>query len=121
MTYVSSCVGGVSQAAESLVNSQAVSDASQPMDEPGGQQAPATSAPPLAVNVTPGFYLIGLSNMAADKDRNIQLLKERACFDIPVVYSNNRRAILRRWTRACPASAPSPMHSRRGSSKKLPS
>jgi hypothetical protein len=52
----------------------------------------------LAVNITPGFYLIGLSNMDADKDRNIQLLKELACFDIPVVYSNNLRAILRRWT-----------------------
>jgi hypothetical protein len=41
-----------------------------------------------------GFYMIGLSNMDADKDRNMQLLKERAWFDIPVVYSNNRRAIL---------------------------
>ena len=38
--------------------------------------------------------MIGLSNMDADKDRNLQLLKERAWFDIPVVYSNNRRAIL---------------------------
>ena len=48
----------------------------------------------LAVKVTPGFYLIGLSNAEADKDRNIQLLKERSWFDIPVVYNNNRRAIL---------------------------
>ena len=48
----------------------------------------------LAVKVTPSFYLIGLSNMEADKDRNIQLLNEPAWFDIPVVYSNNRRAIL---------------------------
>ena len=32
--------------------------------------------------------MIGLSNMDADKDRNLQLLKERAWFDIPVVYSN---------------------------------
>jgi hypothetical protein len=31
--------------------------------------------------------MIGLSNMDADKDRNMQLLKERAWFDIPVVYS----------------------------------
>ena len=38
--------------------------------------------------------MIGLSNMDADKGRNLQLLKERAWFDIPVVYSNNRRAIL---------------------------
>jgi hypothetical protein len=37
---------------------------------------------------------IGLSNADADKDRNIQLLKERSWFDIPVVYNNSRRAIL---------------------------
>jgi hypothetical protein len=61
------------------------------------KQAEQTRGVPLAglaVKVTPGFYLIGLSNMDADKDRNIQLLKERGWFDIPVVYNNNRRAIL---------------------------
>jgi hypothetical protein len=30
----------------------------------------------------------------ADKGRNLQLLKEHGWFDIPVVYNNNRRAIL---------------------------
>jgi hypothetical protein len=61
------------------------------------KQAEQTRGVPLAglaVKVTPGFYMIGLSNMDADKERNIPLLKERAWFDIPVVYSNNRRAIL---------------------------
>jgi hypothetical protein len=61
------------------------------------KQAEQTRGVPLAglaVKVTPAFYLIGLSNMDADKDRNLQLLKERAWFDIPVVYNNNRRAIL---------------------------
>lgn len=48
----------------------------------------------LAVKVTPAFYLIGLSNLDQDRDRNLQLLKDRAWFDIPVVYNNNRRAIL---------------------------
>jgi hypothetical protein len=48
----------------------------------------------LAVNVTPSFYLIGLSNQEADKQRNLQLLEERGWFDMPVVYNNNRRAIL---------------------------
>jgi hypothetical protein len=47
-----------------------------------------------AVKVTNGFFLIGLSAVETDRERNIQLLKERAWFDIPVVYSNNRRAIL---------------------------
>ena len=48
----------------------------------------------LAVKVTTGFYMIGLSNLDADKERNLQLLNERGWFDIPVVYSNNRRAVL---------------------------
>jgi len=48
----------------------------------------------LAVKVTNGFFLIGLSSADADKERNIALLKERSWFDIPVVYDNNRRAIL---------------------------
>jgi hypothetical protein len=48
----------------------------------------------LAVKVTNGFFLVGLSSIDADRERNIQLLKERSWFDIPVVYNNNRRAIL---------------------------
>jgi hypothetical protein len=58
------------------------------------EQTRGTPLAGLAVKVTPGFYLIGLSNADADKDRNLQLLKERSWFDIPVVYNNNRRAIL---------------------------
>jgi hypothetical protein len=48
----------------------------------------------LAVKVTNGFYLIGLSSADADKERNLQLLKERGWFDIAVVYNDNRRALL---------------------------
>jgi hypothetical protein len=48
----------------------------------------------LAVKVTNGFFLIGLSAAEADRERNVQMLKERQWFDIPVVYTNNRRAIL---------------------------
>ena len=48
----------------------------------------------LAVKVSNGFYLIGLSSAFADKERNLQLLKERGWFDIAVVYNDNRRAIL---------------------------
>jgi hypothetical protein len=61
------------------------------------KQAEQTRGVPLAglaVKVTNGFYLIGLSNVETDRDRNLQLLKERGWFDIPVVYNNNRRAIL---------------------------
>lgn len=48
----------------------------------------------LAVKVTNGFFLIGLSSAEADSARNLQLLKERSWFDIPIVYNNGRRAIL---------------------------
>jgi hypothetical protein len=61
------------------------------------KQAEQTGGVPLAglaVKVTHSVYLIGLSNADADKDRNLQLLKERTWFDIPVVYNNNRRAII---------------------------
>ena len=61
------------------------------------KQAEQTRGVPLAgsaVKVTNGFYLIGLSNSDENKERNLQLLKDRAWFDIPVVYNNNRRAIL---------------------------
>lgn len=48
----------------------------------------------LAVKVTNNFFLIGLSAVESDVQRNLQLLRERAWFDIPMVYNNNRRAIL---------------------------
>jgi hypothetical protein len=61
-----------------------------------GEQTRRLPLAGLAIKIKPGFYLIGLSNLPADRDRNLQLLKERGWFDIPVVYNNNRR------TRGCP-------------------
>ena len=58
------------------------------------EQTQGTALAGLAVKVTTGYFLIGLSNAPADRERNIQLLKERPWFDIPIVYTNNRRAIL---------------------------
>ncbi len=61
------------------------------------KQAEQTRGAPLAglaVKVTSGFFLVGLSSAEADVQRNLQLLKERSWFDIPVVYNNGRRAIL---------------------------
>ena len=60
--------------------------------------------------------MIGLSNLDADKERNLRLLNERGWFDIPVVYSNNRRAVLA-MEKGRPASGRSPMGSRLGSNK----
>jgi hypothetical protein len=78
-----------------------------PADFPGGgisnvpgvlmkqaEQARGTPLAGLAVKVTTGFFLIGLSAVDADQQRNIQLLKEREWFDIPIVYTNGGRAIL---------------------------
>jgi hypothetical protein len=78
-----------------------------PADTPSGgvqkvpgvlmKQAEQTRGVPLAglaVPVTPGYFLIGLSSLESDMQRNVQLLKERAWFDIPIIYNNNRRAIL---------------------------
>jgi hypothetical protein len=47
-----------------------------------------------AVKVTEGFFLVGLSNVAADREGNLQLLKERQWIDVPMVYANQRRGIL---------------------------
>ena len=78
-----------------------------PADFPGGgianvpgilmkqtEQARGTSLTGLAVKVINGFFLIGLSAIDTDVQRNMQLLKDRSWFDIPVVYTNGGRAIL---------------------------
>ncbi|MET4374800.1 hypothetical protein ABIA99_007532 [Bradyrhizobium sp. LB12.1] len=58
------------------------------------EQARGTPIAGLAVKVSEGFFQVGLSNVAADRLRNMQLLNERSWFDIPMVYNNKRRAIL---------------------------
>jgi hypothetical protein len=58
------------------------------------EQARGTPLAGLAVKVTDGFFLVGLSNVDADRQRNVQLLKERSWFDVPLVYGNQRRAII---------------------------
>jgi hypothetical protein len=58
------------------------------------EQARGTPLAGLAVKVTDGFFLVGLSNVDSDRTRNLQLLKERSWFDIPLVYTNQRRAII---------------------------
>ena len=77
-----------------------------PADFPGGgianvpgilmkqaEQARGTPLSGLAVKVTNGFFLIGLSAVDTDVQHNVQLLKERSWFDIPIVYANGGRAI----------------------------
>jgi hypothetical protein len=61
------------------------------------KQAEQTRGAPLAglaVKVTSGFFLVGLSAVDSEMQRNLELLRERSWFDIPIVYNNGRRAIL---------------------------
>jgi len=58
------------------------------------EQARGVPLAGLAVKVTNGFFLIGLSAVDADVQRNLQLLKDRPWFDVPIVYNNGGRAIL---------------------------
>jgi hypothetical protein len=59
-----------------------------------GESERGTPLAGLAVKVTTGYFLIGLSAVEAESRRNIALLKERAWIDLPIVYNDKRRAIL---------------------------
>jgi hypothetical protein len=48
----------------------------------------------LGVKVTNNFFLIGLSSTEDEMKRNTELLRDRGWFDVPIIYTNNRRAIL---------------------------
>jgi hypothetical protein len=78
-----------------------------PVDFPGGgisnipgilikdsEQARGTPLKGLAAKVADGFFLIGLSAVDSDVQSNIDLLKNRGWFDIPIIYTNGGRAIL---------------------------
>jgi hypothetical protein len=58
------------------------------------EQARGVPLAGLAVKVTNGYFLVGLSAVDADVQRNIDLLKTRDWMDIPVVYVSGKRAIL---------------------------
>ena len=58
------------------------------------EQARGVPLAGLAVKVTNGYFLIGLSAIDVDKQRNLQLLKDEDWFDIPIVYTSGKRAIL---------------------------
>ncbi|MCJ8144800.1 hypothetical protein MKI84_17910 [Ancylobacter sp. A5.8] len=57
----------------------------------GAQGAPLTG---LAVRVAPGYFLIGLSALDIERQRNLGLLITRNWIDLPMVFENGRRAIL---------------------------
>jgi hypothetical protein len=46
----------------------------------------------VSVKVATNFFLFGLSSVEADRKRNIQLIEERSWIDVPIAYSNGKRA-----------------------------
>jgi hypothetical protein len=58
------------------------------------EQARGAPLAGLVVKVAPTFFLVGLQSGEGEAQHNIQLLKDRPWFDIPIVYTNGRRAIL---------------------------
>ena len=80
------------------------------------EQARGTPLAGLAVKVTDGFFLVGLSNVDSDRARNLQLLKERSWFDVRWSTSTSA-APSSRSKRAPPASARSTRRSRPGGNR----
>jgi hypothetical protein len=61
------------------------------------EQADHTRGVPLngiRVKAGPGFFLVGLSAVPADVQRNIQLMKERPWVDMAIVYNDGNHALL---------------------------
>jgi hypothetical protein len=59
------------------------------------EHTPGAPLAGLTVKVISGFFLFGVSGAESDvQQRNMELLKERAWFDIPIVYNNGRRAVV---------------------------
>jgi hypothetical protein len=58
------------------------------------EQTPGSPLAGLSVKVTDNVFLIGLSNVDADRQRNLQRLKERPWLEIPVVDAGQHRSIL---------------------------
>jgi hypothetical protein len=58
------------------------------------ERARGTPLAGLGIRVSSGLFLVGLSNVATDRISNLRLLLKNARLDIPLVYSNQRRAII---------------------------
>jgi hypothetical protein len=58
------------------------------------ERAKGTPLVAQTVKVATGSFLVGLSAREGDRGRNLQLLRERSWFDIPLFYASQRRGIL---------------------------
>jgi hypothetical protein len=57
-----------------------------------GEQVRGTPLGSRAVKVSNGNFLVGLAD--ADRQRNLQMLRDLGWFDVPIYYSDGRRAVL---------------------------
>jgi hypothetical protein len=48
----------------------------------------------LSVKVKDGYFLIGLSGVDTDRQRNLRLLNDQNWLDVPIVFNSGKRAIL---------------------------
>ncbi len=46
----------------------------------------------LPVRINPTFFLVGLAPQPAERQRNLVLLQRAATFELPIVYTNNKKA-----------------------------
>lgn len=58
------------------------------------EQSRGTPLAGLPVPVTANVFLVGLSNLRTDMDRNLEFLRNRSWFDLPLRLANGQRAIL---------------------------
>ena len=48
----------------------------------------------ISIRIVQGLFLIGLSNVEIDRDRNLQALRTQPWIDIPFIYDNGRRSVV---------------------------
>lgn len=58
------------------------------------QQGQGVPLAGLLVKVNPTLFLVGLSLTPSDRQRNLALLQLSSWFDVPLVYTNDKRAII---------------------------
>jgi hypothetical protein len=58
------------------------------------EQEPGAALAGLVVKIYEGSFFAGFSNVEADRVRNLQLLKQRQWFDLQLVYTSQRRAVI---------------------------
>jgi hypothetical protein len=59
-----------------------------------GEQVSGTPLGSIAVKVSDGLFLVGLSNVEADRARNLELVRTRPWFEVPLVYADKRVGLL---------------------------